>query len=128
MQSNTKPPEDATVLDADSLANQWEKINQLSREVSLAYYKLVETSDALADALGYNREWLLGHIFPKCRDDRRKHKRILDWIKYEKEKFNEHISEKIIQDRIRSERTAILKRLNLTGDEKAILGICDEIS
>lgn len=112
-------------LNSSLLDDRWETVIKSAKEVSRAYSELLAASDALADAIGYNRDWILGRVWPKCAHERRRHKRVFEWIKSEEELWKKSMAAQIGHELIQQKRATILKRLNLSDDEKFVLGLRD---
>jgi len=99
------------------------KITRLSRD---CYAAMLKASDALADAMGYKEEYVLRRVLPQNADERREVKRILEWVNSEQDGVEKWLKEREELRRKQRERDALMAKLKLTPEEKALLGIDDE--
>jgi hypothetical protein len=88
-----------------------------------AYKSLLEQCRKLADTMGYYDGYVIGKIMPKTAADRTNTRRIAEWFQQTKDEAVAHkleLEAKREQDR---ERERLLASLNLTADQKALLGL-----
>lgn len=104
------------------LKEQWKKIRETGEGVSLAYSGFLKASDALADLMDYDRDWVLRQTLPgpAYRRDKR---HILEFLESKEGDWGRNAVEKLRSDRAKMKRDALMARLKLTNDEMKILGI-----
>ena len=88
-----------------------------------AYKSLLEQCRKLADTMGYYDGYVIGKIMPKTASDRTNTRRIAEWFQETKDEAMANMIEleaKREQDR---ERERLLASLNLTADQKSLLGL-----
>ncbi len=91
--------------------------------VAAAYRELLQASDALSDVVGYREEYVLRRVLPSTSGGRRAADRVLNWLKDERPQIEAQMEEWTRRCKEAAERAALLNRLNLTVDEKRLLGI-----
>lgn len=108
----------------DLLEEKWKQITECAKDVSRLYKDFVKASDTLADAMGYDEDWILRRVLPEA-SNRRDYTHVKTIIEYEKENWRKEEGKQIEDDRFQTKREVILKRLNLSDEEKVVLGIKD---
>jgi len=103
----------------------WAEILAHGEVVVAAYEEFLKSSDVLANALPYNHEYVLRRALPKKPGNRRKSDSIRDWLKADRAKIQSDLVSWQSQIREAAKRGELLSRLNLTKDEKRLLGIDD---
>ena len=91
--------------------------------VVAAHAKLLEASDALAEVLEFNPEFVLRRVMPLKAEDRRNTTKILDYLESDCDEIEKHLKDvaKVrAQDAAREE---LLTKLNLSDTDKKLLGI-----
>lgn len=107
-------------------SNEWANVISAAKEVANAYAAMLKASDSLADAMGYKEEYVLRRVLPQNADERREVKRILKWVNKEQEDVEKLLKDRDEMRRKQSERDALMEKLKLTPEEKALLGIGDK--
>jgi hypothetical protein len=105
------------------IAEQWAAALAAADIVVEAYTDLLHASDALADALNYKQEYILSHVMPQTSKDRRMAKRILAWMKENETSLRNGMAYRAEQLEHEKQKRALLARLQLTEEEKELLGI-----
>ncbi len=89
-----------------------------------AFCDLVEQSNVLADAMGYRRGYVLMKVLPKSGASREDPSRIRDWMEKELDECLDSLVAIEIERLKGDEREALISSLQLTDEQKAILGLC----
>ena len=121
--ANEAKSEAGLAASGGSTASNWKTIIAAGRKAADAYAQLVAASDALADVMPYNREYVLRRVMHQKTDDRRNSKRIIEWLTADREKIEADLKSWNEEQREESERAALLEKLKLTDEQKALLGI-----
>jgi hypothetical protein len=111
---------------ASSDLDGWANVISVAKEAAKAYAAMLKASDALAGAMGYKEEYVLRRVLPQNADERREVKRILEWVNSEQGGVEKWLAEREELRRKQRERDALMAKLKLTPEEKALLGIDDE--
>ena len=106
-----------------AVASSWKTILAAGRKAAAAYAELVAASDALAAVMPYNSEYVLRRVMHQKDYDRRNSKRIIEWLNADREKIEADLKSWNEEQREESERAALLEKLKLTDEQKALLGI-----
>jgi hypothetical protein len=101
---------------------QWESVKDAAEEVSVAYEQLLRASDALAEAMNFNPEYVLLHVLPRNCQARRNVERIKAWV----ESRRAHVETFWKEREAEQKKAALLARLKLTAEEKSLLGLASE--
>jgi hypothetical protein len=88
-----------------------------------AYKSLLEQCRKLADTMGYCDDYVIGKIMPKTAADRTNTGRIAEWFQETKDEAVAHMLELEAEREQDRERERLLTSLNLTADQKALLGL-----
>jgi hypothetical protein len=101
----------------------WETILAAGEKAAAAYRDLVAAADELAEVLEYNADYVLRHVLPKKAEDRRESERVVAWLKDNRGEMEKHVFARQSAREDAARRDALLAKLNLTGDERRLLGI-----
>ncbi len=101
----------------------WEAIVMAGERVAHAYEQLLRMVDALAAALEYHEDHVLRQVLPKAVKDRRDCERVLTWLHEHREDIEAHLQVRQAAREAAVRRESLLAKLNLTVDEKQLLGI-----
>lgn len=93
--------------------------------VDEAYADLLKASDALAKALEFNGDYVLRRVLPSQSDERRKLDRITRWVEGQRNEIEERLRRASEEAKKQRDRAGLMKKLNLTPEQKALLGIKD---
>lgn len=124
-QDQSKAEGGGAVASSDLLGG-WANVIAVAKEAAKAYAAMLKASDALADAMGYKEEYVLRRVLPQNADERREVKRMLEWVNSEQDGVEKWLKEREELRRKQRERDALMAKLKLTPEEKALLGIDDE--
>ena len=108
------PPQTPTAMDAVMAAG---------HAVAAAHTQWLEASDALADAMHYNRNFVLLRVLPKRAAERRRPKKVLEFLKREYAAIEHHLNCVAQADAEAAARRELLARLKLSAAEIKLLGI-----
>ena len=106
--------------------NEVELLNMLEDEFALtvcAYKSLVNQCHKLADAMGYNDDYILRNVMPKTLAERTDTDRIIVWFDKEKDKAVEYLLKREAAREKECARKMLLESLNLTSQQKALLDL-----
>ena len=101
----------------------WAEILAHAEVVVAAYDALLLASDDLAGKIARNDEYVLSQVMPRRTGERRDSRRILPWLEHYREGIETSLAERSAAREAAEKRGALLSRLNLTKDEKRLLGI-----
>ena len=101
----------------------WERIAQAGEKVAYAYQHVLKAADELADLLEYNADHILREVLPKAVKERRDCERVLTWLHENQDGIEAHLEARQAAREAAARREALLAKLNLTVDEKQLLGI-----
>ena len=87
-----------------------------------AYKSLLEQCRKLADTMGYNDDYVIGKVMPKTAADRTNTGRIEVWFQETKDDTVANMLQLEAERAKDREREKLLASLNLTADQKALLG------
>lgn len=104
----------------------WDEVLALGETTVSAFDQLVSASDALADAIGYRRDYVLGKVMPAKAVERRENRRVTDWLVANELGLRADYGEWLKNEADSRNRAALLARLNLDDEAKRLLGIEDE--
>ena len=90
--------------------------------VDTAYGDFLDACNALAEMLEFTPEWVLGKCLPKVAYDRERRTRTV-WLNTELPDIIEKFKQSVAERENRAKRKELLKSLNLTDEQKALLGI-----
>lgn len=102
---------------------QWQEILEAAKQVALHSHNLIQASDDLAEHLNYREDYVLRRVFNPDSRDRRNCKRILNWIADSKDEIFRDLYANYDARKEKERRAELLSKLNLTEDEKVLLGI-----
>ena len=108
------PPKTPTAMEAVMAAG---------HAVVAAHTKWLEASDALADAMRYNRNFVLLRVLPKRAAERRRPNKVLAFLKREYAAIEHHLNCVAQADAEAAARQELLARLKLSAAEMKLLGI-----
>ncbi len=101
----------------------WKKIESKAAQVGESYLAFLKSSDDLAEILGYDDEYVLRRCIPVGSDNRRCLTTALDWVNENRDKIIEHYREYKTRIESESKKRELLKSLNLSDEQKSLLGI-----
>lgn len=101
----------------------WDKVMKAGEQAAYAYQQMVAAADELAGAMEYNEDYVLLRVLPKTASERRDSERILRWLEKARGEIEGHVLARLAAADKAARRQALLAKLNLTGDEKRLLGI-----
>ena len=126
---NVKPPpmmndgEQRPLAAARCSTASWKTIIAAGNKTVLAYAALVKSSDDLAAVMPYGKEYVLRRVMHQKSDDRRNSKRIMEWLNADREKIERDTKSWQEENKAVAERESLLRKLNLTDEQKRLLGI-----
>ena len=99
------------------------EIMEAGEAVVAAHKQLLAASDALAELIQYDRAFVLRRVLPQAAQERRNANKVLDFLETEYDAIERHL-QRVAEERAEvAARQALLARLNLSGAEKALLGL-----
>ena len=119
MKNNDQTTDRAEVARRDLIATMEDEL----ASTIAAYESLLKQCRKLADSMGYNGGYVIGKVMPKTLADRTDLDRISDWFEVAKKDAADSILRLEAEREQNRERERLLASLNLTPDQKALLGI-----
>ena len=101
----------------------WAEILAHGEVVVAAYNALLQASDDLAKNIARHDDDVLSQVMPRRAGERRESDRILSWLEHYRDDIEIHLAQRSAAREAAKQRAALLSRLNLTKDEKRLLGI-----
>ena len=101
----------------------WEKIVTAGERVAQAYQQMVGATDDLAHMLEFDAEYVLRRVLPRTPAERRNSRRIVDWLTDKREEYEAYVLARQADREEENRRVALLAKLNLTLEERCLLGI-----
>lgn len=106
-------------MNEEQKANLWSEIQASNEIVIQAYKDFLDAADNLAETMGYNTDAVLSGILPKKINERRDFARIDKWVDAQKNTVLMFIE----RNEQRIKKQELLKKLQLTPEQKKLLGI-----
>jgi hypothetical protein len=101
----------------------WEEVRSAGERVAYAYEQFVAAADELADVIGYKEDYILRRVLPNRPAERRNSERIVEWLERDRTEILGHLAARQAAREAAVRREALLARLNLTAEERRVLGI-----
>ena len=103
----------------------WGTVIQAGKHVAETYANLVKASDFLAEVMAYDNDYVLRKVLPSSVADRRNSERIIEWLNDQQNELEKHLEEVNTRIQAAQNRDRLLQKLNLSAEEKELLGIKD---
>ncbi len=110
-------------IDEREIEHAWDLVSDSAVKAVEAYDAFVTACDALAGHLDYNPDWILARCLPRVVAERRSNDRILRILDADREEWTAHLRDSLLAKRRQQLRQELIAKLNLTEDQKKLLGL-----
>lgn len=109
------------IIGAITVDEYWKLVKTKMKETEAAYLDFVKACDSFADFTFTGRCWVLSKLVPKNLEERRSTSRFPSYLRQNETEIKAFFIDNLEKERVESERNALIKSLNITPEQLAIL-------